>query len=148
MSETDPTGSRTVPGTDIPLDEVPPATDPLPAGADLPGAPQGDLDDLWQAFHDAVNMTSRELEEWLRTESATADAEVVPEQAGRGLGQHVVQLLGKRRVDVTADDERVMRQVVDAVRERLGGASEPAAGDAAWRHGLMSLGHDPLKPAR
>jgi Protein of unknown function (DUF3140) len=148
MSESQPTGSRTVPGTDIPLDAVPPATDPLPEGADLPGAPEGDLDDLWEAFHEAVNMTSRELEEWLRTESATPDAEVVPEQAGRGLGQHVVQLLGKRKVDVTAEDQQVMRQVVDTVRDRLGDTPEPTSGDAAWRHGLMDLGHDPLKPAR
>jgi len=51
-------------------------------------------DELWDEFHRVVNMTSRELADWLRT------------------------------------------------RDEL----EPVAGQAHWRHKLMSLGHDPLKP--
>ena len=26
------------------------------------------------------------------------------------------------------------------------GSNEPTAGEAHWRHRLMSMGHDPLKP--
>ena len=103
-------------------------------------------DELWQEFHTVVNMTSRELEDWLRTRSADEDDEALPDQAGTPTGRHVVQILGKRRVDLTEDDARVMRRVVDRVREQRRDDLEPTAGDAAWRHKLMSLGHDPLKP--
>jgi hypothetical protein len=104
-------------------------------------------DELWQEFHTVVNMTSRELEDWLRTRSADEDDEALPDQAGTPTGRHVVRILGKRRVDLTEDDVRVMRRVVERVREQRRDDLEPTAGDAAWRHKLMSLGHDPLKPA-
>ena len=103
-------------------------------------------DELWQEFHTVVNMTSRELEDWLRTRSADEDDEALPDQAGTPTGRHVVQILGKRRGDLTEDDARVMRRVVERVRAQRRDDLEPTAGDAAWRHRLMSLGHDPLKP--
>jgi hypothetical protein len=104
-------------------------------------------DELWQEFHTVVNMTSRELEDWLRTRSADEDDEALPDEAGTPTGQHVVHILGKRRGDLTDDDVRVMRRVVDRVRAQRRDDLEPTAGDAGWRHKLMSLGHDPLKPA-
>jgi hypothetical protein len=103
-------------------------------------------DELWQEFHTVVNMTSRELEDWLRTQSADEDDEALPDEAGTPTGRHVVQILGKRRGDLTEDDARVMRRVVERVRAQRRDDLEPTAGDAAWRHKLMSLGHDPLKP--
>jgi Protein of unknown function (DUF3140) len=104
-------------------------------------------DDLWQAFHRYVNMTSRELEDWLRTSSAGEDAEALPDEAGSITGQHVVRILGKRREDLTADDARVMRNVVRRISSQVDEEREPVAGDERWRHRLMTLGHDPLKPA-
>ena len=35
-------------------------------------------DELWNEFHQYVNMNSRELEDWLRERSAGEDAEAVP----------------------------------------------------------------------
>jgi hypothetical protein len=104
-------------------------------------------DDLWQDFHTVVNMTSRELEDWLRVRSADEDAEALPDEAGTPTGRHVVHILGKRRTDLTEDDVRVMRTVVERVRSHRRDDLEPTAGDTAWRHRLMTLGHDPLKPA-
>jgi hypothetical protein len=40
-----------------------------------------------------------------------------------------------------------MRKVVDRVHAERREDLEPTAGQAPWRHKLMSLGHDPLKPA-
>ena len=104
--------------------------------------------ELWDEFHRVVNMTSRELADWLRTSAATEDAEALPDQAGAPTGQQVLRILGKRRGDLTADDTRVMRKVVDRVRAQRRDDLEPTAGQDAWRHRLMSLGHDPLKPVR
>jgi hypothetical protein len=103
-------------------------------------------DELWQEFHDVVNMTSRELQDWLMTRDAGTDTDPLPDQAGPDRSQEVLAVLGKRRTDLTPDDARTMRSVVDTVRALRGDEPEPEAGDAAWRHRLMSIGHDPLKP--
>ena len=103
-------------------------------------------DDLWDEFHQVVNMTSRELTDWLRSDAASERAETLPDQAGDPIGQQVVDILGKRRSDLTTDDIAVMEAVVATVRAERGDELEPTAGDDAWRHRMMSLGHDPLKP--
>lgn len=103
-------------------------------------------DELWQEFHTVVNMTSRELGDWLRAEAAHEDSEELPDQSGDELGRRVLAVLGKRRADVTDDDIDVMTSVIDLVRRERGeDPLESVAGDAAWRHRLMSVGHDPLK---
>jgi hypothetical protein len=104
-------------------------------------------DDLWDEFHRVVNMTSRELRDWLMTQDAEPGTEALPDQAGSPTGQRVLAVLGKRKVDLDAEDERVMRKVVDRVHAERREDLEPTAGQAPWRHKLMSLGHDPLKPA-
>lgn len=102
-------------------------------------------DELWNEFHRVVNMSSRELSEWLRTQSAAQDVETLPDQAGPPLGRQVLAILGKRRTDLTEEDAQVMRTVADQVHDMRRADLEPVQGDAGWRHELMSLGHDPLK---
>lgn len=103
-------------------------------------------DELWDEFHQVVNMTSRELGDWLRSESAGAEAEALPDQAGPGIGRQVLGILGKRRADLTTEDIEVMEAVVATVRQERGEEPEPTAGDSEWRHRMMDMGHDPLKP--
>ena len=103
-------------------------------------------DELWQEFHTVVNMTSAELQDWLLVEAADERSEGVPAQDEPPLGRHVVSILGKRRTDLTEDDVQAMERVVDVVRSQRGEDLDPTAGDDHWRHGLMRIGHDPLKP--
>lgn len=103
-------------------------------------------DTLWDEFHTVVNMTSRELSDWLRTRDAGEDAEEVPDHAGTPTGREVLAVLGKRKGDLTSEDERVMARVVDRIRSQRRQDLEPVAGQTAWRHRLMTIGHDPLKP--
>jgi hypothetical protein len=106
-------------------------------------------DELWNEFHRVVNMTSQELRDWLVTRSVDEDGAVEPgTQGGIGsaTGQEVLHILGKRRTDLTKDDERVMRNVVRRITEQRRDDLEPTAGEAHWRYRLMSMGHDPLKP--
>ncbi|MFK4066681.1 DUF3140 domain-containing protein [Streptomyces sp. NPDC029674] len=105
-----------------------------------------ELDELWNEFHAVVNMTSRELSDWLKTRFAGEESEELPDQAGTENGRRVLEILGKRRVDLSDDDIRVMRKVVDTVTSERGADMEPTAGQPNWRHRLMTLGHDPLKP--
>lgn len=105
-------------------------------------------DELWDEFHRVVNMTSRELSDWLRTCSAGPDTELLPERSGTPTGQQVLRILGKRRTDLTPEDLHLMRQVITKVHAgRRRGTRETDPGRTSWRHHLMSLGHDPLKPA-
>jgi hypothetical protein len=105
-------------------------------------------DELWDEFHRVVNMSARELADWLRTSTAHPDTEDLPEHAGSSTGQQVLRILGKRRKDLNHEDLRVMRDVVKRVHAgRHRGDREAGAGQSRWRHCLMSLGHDPLKPA-
>jgi hypothetical protein len=104
-------------------------------------------DELWDEFHRVVNMTSRELRDWLMVQGATEETETEPDHAGPPLGHQVLGILGKRRSDVTPDDVRAMEKVVDKVLSQRRDDLEPTAGQAAWRHKLMDVGHDPLKPA-
>ena len=105
-------------------------------------------DDLWENFHRAVNMSSRELRDWLMVEGAGEATETEPEHAGSHLGHRVADILGKRRADVTSDDIDVMQRVVNRVADLRGEGEElePTAGDERWRRRLMDVGHDPLKP--
>ncbi len=105
-------------------------------------------DQLWTEFHRVVNMTSRELEDWMRVQSSGEDTEALPDQAGRSLGRRVLGVLGKRRLDLDEDDANAMRKVVDTVHAERGDDLDPTAGDDHWRHRLMAIGHDPLKPPR
>ncbi|MBF6327818.1 DUF3140 domain-containing protein [Nocardia transvalensis] len=102
-------------------------------------------EDLWNDFHQVVNMTSRELRDWLRTDAAGPETEALPDQAGTQLGQRVLAILGKRRTDLDDHDAAVMRTVVRRVLDERGAEPESAAGRSGWRHRLMSMGHDPLR---
>ena len=103
-------------------------------------------DELWDEFHQLVNMTSAELRDWLATEESGETAEVFPDQAGTPTSRAVLDVLGRRRTDLTVDDAQLMRNVVAEIRTARGAEPEPTAGDPRWRRRLMSLGHDPLKP--
>jgi hypothetical protein len=98
-------------------------------------------DELWHEFHRLVNMSPRELADWLRTHSTAPDTEDLL------TGQQVLHVLSKRRADLTPDDLEVMRKVVRRVHAERQRNRESVAGRTGWRHRLMSLGHDPLKPA-
>jgi len=105
-------------------------------------------DDLWSEFHRVVNMDSRELQRWLLTEEATEDADFVPGERMPPTGADVLAILGKRKVDLDDHDLAVMQRVVDIVHGERGEDLEPDAGESAqWRRYLMSMGHDPLRPA-
>ncbi|NYI03630.1 DUF3140 domain-containing protein [Allostreptomyces psammosilenae] len=105
-----------------------------------------EVDDLWDEFHRVVNMTSKELGDWLNTRSAGEETETLPDEAGTPTGRQVLSVLGKRKTDLQDDDLRVMQKVVDRVHAERRDDLEPTQGQASWRHRLMSIGHDPLKP--
>ena len=80
--------------------------------------------------------------------SAAEEAAEPSDHAGTETGRKVLHILLKWRVDLTDDGEQVIRRVVDRIHAERGAYLEPAARQENWRHRLMTIGHDPLKPPR
>lgn len=105
-----------------------------------------ELKELWDEFHALVNMPSPVLRDWLLSthgEAATYAAE--PDVDVWSLGDRTLQILSKRRVDVTEADTEVMAQVVEEIRQLLENRPADRADQEVWRDTLMTLGHDPLR---
>ncbi|MDT4989315.1 MAG: hypothetical protein QOI74_3409 [Micromonosporaceae bacterium] len=102
---------------------------------------------LWDTFHRLVNMTSRELRDWLLATPDGADA-YAPEPGVdiHELGGRVLRLLEKRRGDLTDEDVAVMRLVAEYIVGRLTNVPRGETADEPWRDTLLTLGHDPLRP--
>lgn len=103
-----------------------------------------EVDTLWQRFHGAVNMTSRELADWLGSQPDLTPTPGTAEPAP--LGQALVKVLRKRRTDLTDADLDVMRKVVDVVNDETAGISHgELLADERRRHRLRNVGHDPFR---
>ena len=105
-----------------------------------------DVEVAWYSFHEVINMTSEELRAWLLSEASDGDA--LPGEPDIGLpelGQRVVELLRKRKVDLTEQDADVMEQVVDFVLTQEADRPANTGSDNEWRRSLMTVGHDPLR---
>jgi Protein of unknown function (DUF3140) len=123
----------------------------------VPGMSSSDKDtaEVLEEFHDAVNMTPRELEQWLGTEESASvgwtgdarkDGPGGGESKGHESGRHIVRLLRTKRSELGEQDYAEMRRVVGYVHRHL--AQQPTKediGTSRWRYSLMNWGHDPLK---
>lgn len=99
-------------------------------------------------FRDAVNMSAKELTDWLKTGESKSVGQKTSETAestGHESGRSIVQLLSKSQSQFTPEDIHEMRRVVSYVHRHM--AQKPAGDitDTRWRHSLMNWGHDPLK---
>ena len=108
-----------------------------------------DREKLHADFSGAVNMAAEEIESWLKSDNSRAvgwkgvDGDC-PESVGHASGRRIVQILRKRRDEITADDYEHMRKVVGFVRRHSAQRPENVY-TSRWRHSLMNWGHDPVK---
>ena len=99
-------------------------------------------------FDDAVNMSPKELEEWLETEESqsvgqdTGDGEAT----GHKMGRRIVALKRKAADDLDADDHDAMAKVTGYVHRHVKqGGPKDGVEHSNWRYSLMNWGHDPMK---
>jgi hypothetical protein len=100
-------------------------------------------------FDAAVNMSAAELRDWLKTDDSrkvgwkgrNGDAR---ESVGHASGRLIVELLGKRKAELTDDDFAHMRKVVGYVHRHRAQRPENIY-TSRWRYSLMNWGHDPTK---
>jgi glutaredoxin 2 len=99
-----------------------------------------------QEFDEAVNMTRKELEEWLQTqESKSVGQDDAGESKGQKSGRKIVEILGKNNTDYSSEDIDHMRQVVSYVHRHQSQKPEDEVKNSNWRRSLLNWGHDPLK---
>jgi hypothetical protein len=106
-----------------------------------------DVEVAWYSFQEVINMTSEELRAWLLSEAS--DDAAPPGEPDLGLpelGKRVVELLRKRKVDLTQRDADVMEQVVDFVFTQEAEGPPDMETEEEWRRSLMTVGHDPTRP--
>ena len=106
-----------------------------------------DLDEVWEDWKQAVNMTASELESWLGTpeSQAVGDKGEGGESTGHESGRRIVTLLRTKKGDLDDGDVAHMRKVVGYVHRHLAQRPSGDVTDTRWRHSLMNWGHDPLK---
>ncbi|MFC7549957.1 DUF3140 domain-containing protein [Plantactinospora sp. GCM10030261] len=106
---------------------------------------EAEVEQLWQDFHDHVNVTSEQLRGWLLTQGSGEEAfPSGPDLALPEPGRSILHIKGKRKVDLTPDDITVMRDTVDEIDKLLDARPADGSTDERWRHALLDLGHDPL----
>lgn len=110
-----------------------------------------DPQQTYREFTEAVNMKPGELSSWLQTPESKQVGWHKGGQAGGGesvghsSGRRIVDLLRRKRAELSAADYQHMRKVIGYVHRHL--AQRPAGDvrDTKWRWSLMNWGHDPLR---
>jgi hypothetical protein len=106
------------------------------------------VDEVWDDWKDAVNMTASELERWLDTDESQAVGQKSSgggESTGHHSGRRIVEILRTKKADLSEDDAEHMRKVVGYVHRHLAQRPSGDTTDTAWRYSLMNWGHDPEK---
>ena len=102
-------------------------------------------------FAKMVNMSAAELQDWLKTQESVAVGWKGAngerrESVGHASGRRIIEILGKRKTELSDSDYAHMRKVVGYVHRHS--AQRPAnIYTSRWRYSLMNWGHDPVKEA-
>jgi hypothetical protein len=100
-----------------------------------------------EEFDETVNMSPKELEEWLQTgeSKSVGRSDDGGESKGHESGRRIVEIKRKNKSDFTDDDVEHMKRVNAYVKRHLGQGPKDDIEDSKWRYSLMNWGHDPLK---
>ena len=107
-----------------------------------------DTDQIRSEFDDVVNMTAKELDDWLATDESqdVGNSSSGEESTGHFMGRRIVEIQKKNVGDLDDDDLAAMKKVHGYVERHL--KQKPSKEDvetSKWRYSLMNWGHDPLK---
>jgi hypothetical protein len=106
-----------------------------------------ELDDVWDDWRGAVNMTASEIERWLKTDESreVGQKDAGGESAGHRSGRRIVSILGTKKSDLTASDVEWMQKVIGYVHRHRAQGPDGDIEHSRWRYSLMNWGNDPLK---
>ncbi len=108
-----------------------------------------DREEIRARFDDAVNLTPKELEGWLKTDESKAvgwGKEEGGESVGHESGRRIVSIKRKKKDELDDDDYQHMRKVTGYVHRHLKQSGpDDDKQHSKWRYSLMNWGHDPCK---
>ena len=98
-------------------------------------------------FHDLVNLTGKELDDWLQTDESQAVGQKTDggESTGHHMGREIVDILHTKNAEYTDEDYAHMRKVIGYIKRHSAQRPEGDVDGTPWRYSLMNWGHDPLK---
>lgn len=103
--------------------------------------------EIYSNFHDKVNLSPGELEDWLEKDESkevgqdSGDGESI----GRKSAKKIIAIKRKKKADLTDADYEHMQKVVGYISRHKAQKPDGDIKDSAWRYSLMNWGHDPLK---
>ncbi|MBW4780724.1 DUF3140 domain-containing protein [Rhodococcus fascians] len=103
--------------------------------------------DIKTEFDDLLNMTAKELDEFLGTDDSkdVGQKKEGGESTGHESGRRIVEILKTKNADLSDDDYEHMRKVVGYCKRHLAQRPDGDITDTKWRYSLMNWGHDPKK---
>jgi hypothetical protein len=102
---------------------------------------------VYEEFQQAVNMTAKEIDDWLDGDESKAVGQKSGggESTGHASGRRIVAILETKKADLDDDDVAHMRKVNGYVKRHSAQRPSGDVHDTAWRYSLMNWGHDPTK---
>lgn len=103
--------------------------------------------DVYREFIEAVNMKPGELTKWLDTEDSKSAGQRkrAGESVGHASGRRIVDLLRRKKSELTERDYAHMRKVIGYVHRHMAQRPRGDVTHTRWRYSLMNWGHDPLR---
>ena len=105
-------------------------------------------DRIMRNFRAVVNMSKRELSAWLDTdESHEVGYRYSPreESVGHRSGRRIIEILGKKKAELSDLDVAHARTVIGYVRRHLAQRPHKDITHTRWAYSLKNWGHDPTK---
>ena len=98
------------------------------------------VDDIWDDWRSAVNMTAKQLESWLETDESLSvgDTSGGGEATGHKSGRRIVEILHTKKDDLTENEVQHMHKVVGYVHRHLAQRPSGDIENTRWRYSLMN----------
>lgn len=98
-------------------------------------------------FHELVNLTRKQLDDWLKTNESNAVGQKQDggESTGHHMGREIVAILDKKQADYTDEDYTAIGKVTGYLKRHLAQRPDGNVTETPWRYSLMNWGHDPLR---
>lgn len=108
---------------------------------------QQEHQEIHEEFKKLVNMSASQLEKWLETDESkhTGQDSGDGEAIGHKSGKEIVDILHKKKADLTDDDYHQMQRVISYISRHKAQKPHGDLSDTRWNYSLKNWGYDYTK---